>query len=271
MPDKLQEPIEGTTPKVVRAGLQVVSGAVPLGGGVISAAAGAWSEYQQEKVNKFFKQWIKMLEDELREKEQTILEIMGRLDMQDEKITKRIESKEYQSLLKKTFREWAGAESEEKRKCIRNILANAAATQLTSDEVIRLFIDWLGTYAELHFKVIAIIYQHQSDGISRGDLWRELGKDEVAENSSEADLFKLLIRDLSTGGVIRQHRDIDYHGNFIPKTPQRRAKGTGPRGFVSAFDDGESYELTELGKQFVHYAMTDLPLKIEYKTQEATS
>jgi hypothetical protein len=23
--------------------------------------------------------------------------------------------------------------------------------------------------------------------------------------------------------------------------------------------------LTELGKQFVHYAMTDLPLKIEYK------
>ena len=53
-----------------------------------------------------------MLEDELREKENTILEIMARLDIRDEKIAKRLESKEYQSLLKKTFREWSGAESE---------------------------------------------------------------------------------------------------------------------------------------------------------------
>jgi len=33
----------------------------------------------------------------------------------------------------------------------------------------------------------------------------------------------------------------------------------------SAFDDGEQYELTALGEQFVHYAMTDLPPKIEFK------
>jgi len=31
-----------------------------------------------------------------------------------------------------------------------------------------------------------------------------------------------------------------------------------------AFDDEDLYELSELGQQFVHYAMTDLPLKIEY-------
>ncbi|NLF16604.1 MAG: hypothetical protein GX595_05015 [Lentisphaerae bacterium] len=32
----------------------------------------------------------------------------------------------------------------------------------------------------------------------------------------------------------------------------------------SAFDDEEEYELTQLGEQFVHYAMTDLPPKIAY-------
>lgn len=266
--ENITKPNEGSIPKVIRGGMQVVGGMVPFAGGLLSAAAGAWSENEQEKVNRFFKQWLKMLEDEIREKEQTILEIMARLDMHDEEITKRIESKEYQSLLKKTFREWSGAESEDKRTYIRNILANAAASTMTSDEVVRLFIDWLATYSELHFKVIAVIYQHQSDGISRGGVWSELGKKEVPENSADADLFKLLFRDLSTGSVIRQHREVDYHGNFIPKTPQRRPKGSGLKPITSAFDDDDLYELTELGKQFVHYAMTDLPLMIEYKPKE---
>jgi hypothetical protein len=189
---------------------------------------------------------------------------MARLDMHDEKIAQRIESKEYQSLLKKTFREWSGAESEVKRECIRNILTNAASTSVVSDEVVRLFIDWLAAYSELHFKVISVIYRHQSAGISRGDIWIQIGKQKVAENSADADLFKLLIRDLSTGGVIRQHREVDYYGRFVPTTPERRPKGSGPKPLTSAFDDEDLYELTELGKQFVHYAMTDVPLKIGY-------
>ena len=269
MPDEEKNlPAEGSTPKIVRGALQVIGGAVPFAGGLFSAAAGAWSENEQERVNKFFRQWIKMLEDEIREKERTILEIMSRLDIHDEEIAKRIESKEYQSLLKKTFREWSGAESEDKRTYIRNILANAAASSMTSDEVVRLFIDWLKMYSELHFKVIAVIYKHGTSGVSRGGIWRDLGKEDVAENSADADLFKLLIRDLSTGGVVRQHREVDYYGNFVAKTPERRPKGSGPKPVTSAFDDEDSYELTELGKQFVHYAMTDLPLKIEYKPHE---
>jgi hypothetical protein len=258
-------PDEGNTPKIVRGALQVIGGAVPFAGGLFSAAAGAWSDHEQERVNNFLQAWLKMLADEMREKERTILEIMARLDLHDEKINERLESKEYQSLLKKTFREWSGAESEDKRTYIRNILANAAATNLTSDDVIRLFIDWLKMYSELHFKVIAVIYQHGSNGVSRGGIWRDLQKKQVAENSADADLFKLLIRDLSTGSIARQHRDVDYYGNFIAKTSERRPKGSGPKPITSAFDDEDSYELTELGKQFVHYAMTDLPLKIEYK------
>jgi hypothetical protein len=245
--------------------LQVIGGLIPFAGGLFSAAAGAWSEAEQERVNRFFRHWLEMLQDELREKEKTILEIMARLDIHDDRTTRRLESEEYQSLLRKAFREWSAAESEEKRTYIRNILANAAASTMTSDEVIRLFIDWLRMYSELHFKVIAVIFRHGTSGVSRGGVWNELGRLSVAENSADADLFKLLFRDLTTGGVMRQHRDVDYYGNFLPKTPQRRPRGSGPKSLTSAFDEEDSYELTELGKQFVHYAMTDLPLKVEYR------
>jgi hypothetical protein len=237
-------PQSGNAPKIMRGALQVIAGAIPFAGGLFSAAAGAWSEHEQNRVTTFLKHWLKMLEDEMREKQQTILEITARLDIHDEKIQHRIESKEYQSLLKKTFREWSGAES---------------------DDVVRLFIDWLADYSELHFSVIAVIYKHSANGITRGGVWNELGKGPVAENSADADLFKLLFRDLSTGGVIRQHREVDYYGNFVRKAPQLRPKGPGPKPMTSAFDDEDSYELTELGKQFVHYAMTDLPLKIAYE------
>ena len=255
-------PEEGKGRKIGRGALQVAGGAVPFVGGLLSAVAGAWSEAEQEKVNRFFQHWVKMLEDELKEKEQTIIEIMARLDMQDEKIQERIESKEYQSLLKKTFREWSGAESEDKREYIRNILANAAASEVSSDDVVRLFIDWIKNYSELHFRVIAAIYN--SAGITRGEIWRKIGKGKVREDSADADLYKLLFRDLSTGEIVRQHREKDYYGNFIQKRPQKKLRGTGPKPMKSAFDEEEQYELTELGQQFVHYAMTDLPVRIEY-------
>lgn len=44
-----------------------------------------------------------------------------------------------------------------------------------------------------------------SNGISRGSKWKKIGKGEAREDSAEADLYKLLFRDLSTGGIIRQH------------------------------------------------------------------
>jgi hypothetical protein len=258
-------PRSGKVAKISRGALQVAGGAVPIAGGVLSAIAGAWSEAEQHRHNQFFEHWIRMLKDELKEKEKTIFEIMARLDLQDEEIAKRVESKEYQSLLKKAFREWAGTESETKRAYVRNVLSNAAGSRVSSDDVVRLYLDWLVNYSELHFQVIGAIYN--SDGITRGEIWKKIGKGEVREDSAEADLYKLLFRDLSTGQIIRQHRETDYYGNFVPKTPDRRPKGSGPKPMVSAFDDTEGYDLTELGKQFVHYAMTELPPKIEFSDE----
>jgi hypothetical protein len=263
-PNKL--PGGGSAGRIGRAALQALGGAVPLAGGLLSAAAGWWGEREQERVNEFLRAFVSMLQDELREKHQTILEITARLDMHDDEIAKRVRSEEYQSLLKKAFRQWAGAESAKKREYIRNILSHAGSSRIVSDDVVSLFIDWLHLYSEFHFAVIGWVYRHK--GATRGSIWRGLGREAAREDSAEADLFKLLFRDLSTGGVIRQHRETDYLGRFLSKPAARRERGdSGPKPIKSAFDDEEQYELTALGEQFVHYAMSDVPLKIAHAPQ----
>jgi len=229
-------PEENNAKKIARGVLQVAS-VTPYVGGFFSAIAGVWSE-----------------------KEQTIIDILSRLDMHDQRIADRVESKEYQSLIRKTFREWSGAESESKRILIRNILSNAAATDVSSDDVLKLFIDWINTYSELHFQVIGAVYK--SHGISRGKIWENIGKGRVREDSAEADLYKLLIRDLSMGGIVRQHRETNYKGNFVAKKSSGSSKSDTMK---SAFDTEELYELTAIGKQFVHYAMNELTIKVEYR------
>lgn len=256
---------------VLRFVLNTAAGAIPLAGGLLAAGANAWSEREQARVNDFLKHWLEMLAAEMREKEQTILEITARIDMHDQKTAERIKSPEYQSLLRKAFRDWAGTESEEKRKLVRNLLSNAAGSTLASDDVVKLFLEWIRDYSELHFAVIGAVYN--SAGITRGGVWQKLGRKPVREDSSDADLFKLMFRDLSTGGMVRQHRETDYAGNFIAKAHRKGPplpKGS-PRTMKSAFDDDEQYELTSLGVEFVHYAMTDVPPKIEFHAQDAES
>ncbi|PDS72382.1 hypothetical protein [Rhizobium phaseoli] len=253
--------------KYIRGAMNAAGGLVPFAGGIISAAAGAWGEHEQERANAFFRHWIDMLRAEMGEKEKTILEIMQRLDLHDEAIASRIQSPEFQSLLRKSFRDWAGADSEDKRSLVRNLLANAASSTVCSDDVVRLFMDWIKNFSELHLAVIGKVYN--KNGITRAEIWNALGRAPVREDSPEADLFKLLIRDLSTGGIIRQNREVDNMGNFIRNPSRPRGVSSGGSNLLkSAFDHNESYQLTALGDQFVHYAMTDIPIKIEYQANE---
>jgi len=266
---KLKEPKDSKRDKATRAALQVIGGAVPFVGGVFSATAGAWSERAQERLNEFLKHCLAMLQDEVREKQQTVAEIAMRVDLQDEKIAERVKSNEYQSLMKKALRDWAGAESSKKQELVRNILANAATSDMTDDDVVRLFLDWLHRFSELHFAIIGEIYN--SVGITRGQVWDRLGKGRPREDSAEADLYKLLFRELTIGGVIRQHREVDYHGNPLKKQRSKRRGPVDPR-MKSAFDDEEAYELTALGNQFVHYALNDeLTIKLNYHGPEDLS
>lgn len=95
-----------------------------------------------------------------------------------------------------------------------------------------LFIEWLQKYSEFHFVVIGELYR--CPGLTRGDIWRNLGKGDVREDSADADLFRLLVRDLSTGGIIRQHRETDYAGNFIAKPRPKPIRQPASRQMKSA-------------------------------------
>ncbi len=249
----------GYGPRVARLAMAIVGGAIPLLGGAVSGAAGAWSETEQDHFNRVAASWLQLQKDEIREIGITIAEILTRLDLNDENIRKRIESAEYLSLLKKCFRDWSAAESEGKRVLVRNLLSNAAVNKICTDDVVRLFIQWIDYYSEMHFKVIRWIYKNP--GCTRWDMWMGVHGAEVREDSPEADMFKLLIRDLSTGSIIRQHREKDYDGNYIKKTRNSR-RGQSSQTMKSAFDDEEEYELTELGKQFVRYTMDEVMPRI---------
>ena len=52
---------------------------------------------------------------------------------------------------------------------------------------------------------------YKSRGITRLGIWRQLSEETTPpkENSSEADLFRMLVGDLSTGRIIRQERQED--------------------------------------------------------------
>lgn len=253
----------GNGSKVARYALSVLGGLIPFAGGVIGGAAGAWSDHESDQFKKMLRMWLQMQQDEVEEIGKTLFEVMDRLNQNDARIRERIESKEYLSLVKKCFRDWSAAESEEKRILIRNLLANSASCKLTSDGVVRLFIEWIESFSEGHFAVIREIYKNE--GITRYGMWNNIHGGQVREDSAEADLFKLIIDNLSMGHVIRQYRQVDYHGNFIKQAPVKRLKGTASRTIKSAFDNEKTYVLTEMGKQFVHYTMNEIVGKLEYQ------
>lgn len=231
-------------------------GSIPWVGGVIAAGAALQGEYEQGKINKLQQIWLEEHKRKIDELAYTIYQIFESLDSAGENIQNRIESEEYLSLVRQGFKEWDNAESFEKKEYIRKLLTNACASTLTTDDVIQLFIDWIRNYHDTHFMVIKEIYKNV--GITRGEIWNNLNPTQPKEDSMEADLYKLLIRDLSTGGIIRQHRETDYMGRFV----KQRSRGSKSSTLTSAFDNEKQYELTELGKQFVHYTMEEVVTKI---------
>jgi hypothetical protein len=243
--------------KYARFMLSALSG-IPWVGGFLSATANFQAEADQSRINELHKQWLIEHQKKLQNLGGDLLEIIQRLEEIGMAATTRLDDPSYLLLVGQAFRTWDSAATEEKRDLVKKILSNAAGTNLCSDDVIRLFIEWIDYYHEAHFAVIREIYK--MPGITRGEIWQGIHGGRVREDSPEADLFKLLMRDLSTGGVIRQHRETTASGEFI----RRRATSRGHASAVmkSAFDSEEPYELTELGKQFVHYAMTDVVPRI---------
>ncbi|MDP1630206.1 MAG: hypothetical protein Q8L66_02160 [Caulobacter sp.] len=260
----LSAKIDGrTSGKHARILLAALSG-IPWVGSLLGAAGTISGELENEQLSELQKLWLKEHEAKLKRLGLTLASIIKRLEDFGEELQERIQSEEYLALVRSAFRSWDQSDTEEKRELIRRLLENAGGTKLCPDDLVRLFISWIDTYHESHFRVIRVL--HQNPGATRADIWREVHGATVREDSAEADLFKLLIRDLSTGSVIRQHRDTTPHGEYMRKG-RATSSGRGTQTMKSAFDDIEPYELTDLGKQFVHYTMNELVSQLGARTK----
>ncbi len=234
-------------------------GSIPWIGGFLSASAAMNAEKDQGSVNEFQRQWLEEHHQKILKLGETLMKMLDQLESLGDEVQERIESPEYLALVRKGFRTWDQADTDEKRELIRQLLSNACATKLCPDDLVRLFLDWIATYHEAHFRVIKEVYQNR--GITRGKIWDRIAETRPREDSAEADVYKLLIRDLSMGGVIRQHREKDAYGHYLKKSSRGRSR-SGSDMMKSAFDDTERYELTELGAQFVHYTMSEVVPRI---------
>jgi hypothetical protein len=234
-------------------------GSIPWVGGFLSAAVSLKTEEGDLRANQLQTQWLEEHTRKMERLAATLNDIAQRFETLGGQIDERIQSEGYLELVRQAFRTWDRADTDEKRKYVSNVVANASATQLCSDDVVRLFVDWLDKYHEAHFAVIREIYQNPN--CTRYEIWESIRGQFPREDSAEADLFRLLIRDLSTGGVIRQERETMPDGQFL----RRRSQGRGSSAALpmeSAFEDTKPYVLTELGKQFVHYTMNEVVPRI---------
>jgi hypothetical protein len=241
-------------------------GSIPWIGGLIAAGATLHAEREQGHVNELNRQWVEEHQQKIQELNETLTQMVSRLEQLGPHVEERLDDESYLGLVKFGFRVWDEAGTRSTRDRVRQTLTNAAGTRICSDDVVRLFLLWLRTYDDLHMRVVQVI--HHNPGATRAFIWEQIHGDQVREDSAEADLFKLMIRDLSTGGVIRQHRETTSDGRFLAKrVTTRRAKSLT---LESAFEDSKPYELTQLGTQFVHYAMTELVPRIGPGTHPPT-
>ena len=303
--NRLEEHLKGAKRRKYTRFIVSALGSIPWAGSFFSASAALNAEKDQGQINELHRQWLEEHQEKINNLCRTLSEIIKRIEDFGDEVKDRLESLEYLTLTRKGFRIWDQADTDEKRELVRLLLTNSCATELCTDDLVRLFLDWIQLYHEAHFKrlsensggrplrlndlvwipacagmtdpvstacstgpragfqtaskVIRQIYRHP--GITRGGIWDNISADRPREDSAQADVYRLLIRDLSTGGVIRQHREKDASGQFIKKSTRGRSRSSGV--MTSAFEDTEPYELTELGRQFVHYTMDEVTPRIE--------
>lgn len=243
-----------TKRKVGEKFLLAALSSIPWVGGFISAAASLKVDQRKAEKDNLQTKWLEEHARKMGTLAGTLGTVVQRLDDLGATIDERIQSDEYLGLVRAAFRTWDRAETDEKRRYVANLISNAAGTRLCTDDVVRLFIDWLNLYHEIHFAVMREIFR--SPGSTRYEIWETIYGAPTRDDSAEADLYRLLIRDLSTGGVIRQERETTGDGRFIRRRPVKNRKVSNGT-MESAFEDSRPYVLTELGKQFVHYTMNE--------------
>jgi hypothetical protein len=241
---------------------------IPWEGGFLAAAASYKVGENDVARDGLIDQWMLEHHQRLKLLRHTLEQMASRLEGLGEEIDQRIHSGQYLALVRKTFRQWDEADTAEKRRLLAQLITNGAGSRICSDDIVRLFLDWLDSYHEAHFAIVREI--RKNPGSTRYDIWVAVyGEPVPRDDSAEADLYKMLIRDLNVGGVIRQPRESDPQGRFLKRhrAPRRIASPN----MESAFEDTKPYVLTELGSQFVHYSMTELVARLNPGSPQAGS
>lgn len=271
--DVIRAELEAASPSRRKRILEAITlaalGSIPWLGGVLTAAATFKFDESGVLQDDLRTRWLEEHQSKLLRLREALDQIFSRLNSLGKEIEERIESPGYLALVRRSFRQWDQADTDEKRRLIVALLTNAAGLRVCSDDIVRLFLDWIERYHESHFAVIREVYRNP--GPTRYEIWLALyGEPLPRDDSAEADLFRMLISDLTIGRVVRQPRDVDQDGRFRRKVPQRRRSAV-PVNLESAFEDTKQYVLTGLGSQFVHYTMTELVTRLEsVNPEEAT-
>ncbi len=230
-----------------------VLGGIPWIGTLINAYSTLADEESDERYKKLMYLWVREHEEKLKEVFEMLAQIFTRFESFGNSVTARIESVEYLTLVRTTFRIWDKAETLEKKEMLKKLVTNAGALEIAEDDLIRLFLEWIDKYHEFHFMVIREVYK--TPNITRAQIWLGLRDDFPREDSADAHLYKLLINDLSLGEVIFQVKGVTPDGQYLKNRPQKRNPS---QVHQTVFDDTKPYALTSLGMKFVHYVMDDL-------------
>lgn len=251
---------KGKNSKYVRF-IMAALGSIPWVGSFISAAASFSSDVEQEKTNEYQKLWLDEHQEKINNLARTLDDIVARFENFGDEFQERIQSQEYLTLVREAFKAWDQAETQEKRQMLKTLITNAGATKLSEDGLVQLFINWINSYHEFHFMVIKEIYK--TPNITRAQIWDKIKGTRPRDDSDEADLFKLLIRDLSTGGVIRIRKETNAYGQYLRADRTTKAKTYGDQTMETPFENTKPYVLTRLGQNFVHYVMVDVVPQIK--------
>lgn len=266
----------GKNKKYVRFAMAAL-GSIPWFGNILTAAAnlsgavsGLSAEGEQDRVNILLAIWVEEHRKKIEILFKTLEDIFSRFENFGEEIQERIDSPEYLNLVRRAFTSWDQADTEEKREMYKRLIINAGATALCEDDLVRLFISWIDSYHEAHFKVIREFFNNP-DGITRGQVWDNINQiARPTDDSSKAGLYAYLTHQLNLGGIISLEKVVTESGRILKRQAPKSSGNSSPYR-ESPFEDTKPYYLTELGKEFVHYVMRDAAKQIGTSEENKTN
>jgi uncharacterized coiled-coil protein SlyX len=101
-------------------------GSIPWIGGLIAAGATLHAEREQGHVNELNRQWVEEHQQKIQELNETLTQMVSRLEQLGPQVEERLEDESYLGLVKFGFRVWDEAGTRSTRDRVRQTLTNAA-------------------------------------------------------------------------------------------------------------------------------------------------